>query len=67
MPNYIIYVKAFARVVVKGAKDQEEALDLACDELDLGDLEHDESEAELLKKKDLRSETECAQKVIKAR
>ncbi len=67
MPNYIIYVKAFARVVVQGAKNKEEAYELAEDELNLGDLEHDESEIGVLKKKDLQSETDCAQKVIKAR
>lgn len=41
--TYTVSVIAFATVLVIDAKDESEAMQLACDEIDFGDLQMDEA------------------------
>lgn len=44
MKNYSVSVTAFANVVVIGAESEEQAMEIALQDIDLGDLQHDTTE-----------------------
>jgi len=46
MKNYSVSIVAFATVVVLDAENEEDALDRAMDELDMGDMNLDEGKIE---------------------
>jgi hypothetical protein len=46
LKNYEVLIKAYAVIVVEGAKDEEEAVEFASQDISLGDFEIDEYEVE---------------------
>lgn len=65
--NYEVLVKAFAIVLVEGANDEDEALEVAAGELAAGDYEFDEAtiEKEATTELELTSARRFAKRVIK--